>query len=139
MAGLGYIDHSDVETILGITLSGTSKPFTDTEVDAICDLVEDYGNAYVIAETRGRTLADCPNTGARDGVLKAMAVKAYTMLQGHRAGVSSETSSDGTSATYAIDWTQLRPELRMLAGMASAAGKVMQTVKGIDITDMRKV
>ena len=138
MVGLGYITHADIEGPMGLTLSGTSKPLTDTEVDSLCDLIEDYANGYVIGETRGRTLSDCPNANARNAQLIAMTIKAYGMVQGHRSGVQSESTTDGASATYMIDWGQLRPELRTLAAMASAGGKVMQVVDTLDGTEYHK-
>jgi len=127
MAGGTYHDHSDMETLLGMTLTATSEPITDAGMDAITVLVEGYVDALIRGRT-GRTLANAnaASATATTAALMELSRKYYVAQQAARAGVQTRSSSDGSTGwSAAISW---QPELAVLEGLA-ASGQAPYRVK----------
>lgn len=111
MAGGTHADHSNVEAWLGITLSATSKPLTDAQVDAMCVAAE----AAIKAELEpSNSLPASADTTWRQIVCEIVENMMKKADAWHRArGASSEGGEqDGTATFPSIGNPAITPTIR---------------------------
>jgi len=127
-----YHTHADMEALLGMTLSATSEPITDTAMDIITVLVEGYCDAMIRARS-GNTLAtaNTASTAACKAALMQLSLKYYLAQQSIRAGVASWSTAEG-SKTMAASGMRWEPELGVLIGLASSGSSPYTAGSSVD-------
>jgi len=91
MAGGTYIDHANIETLLGKTLSSSTVP-SDAQVDAWCVQAEALANA----ELYPATLADISDSATRLGILQSIVMRLYQRWM-HIQKIGGASSQDGVA------------------------------------------
>jgi hypothetical protein len=120
MAGGTHADNTSVEDLFGIALTATSKPFTSTQVDAMCVQAELIINIYL--NKYGTSLPTSANTQWEQIV--ALVVKNMMDLgdKWDKAGGSTSTASEMGTAQYANYGSRiLTQEVRFLIDSMMAA------------------
>ena len=98
MAGGTHADNTSVEDLFGVALTATSKPFTSTQVDAMCVQAELLINIYL--NRYGTSLPTAADTQWE----QIVAMVVWNMMglgdKWDKAGGSDSTSSEIGTATY---------------------------------------
>jgi len=98
MAGGTHADNTSVEDLFGVALTATSKPFTSTQVDAMCVQAELLINIYL--KRYGTTLPTTADTQWE----QIVAVVVWNMMslgdKWDKAGGSDTTASEMGTASY---------------------------------------
>lgn len=118
MGGGTYITHADIETLVGMSLSTSSTPVTDAQVDAWCIMAE----GLAAAEIYPNTLAGISDTAGLKAVLQQIVLRIWNRakwLQNAGGALSGGSESYGD---LEIITPSIRAQLwRLVAASTSTA------------------